>query len=100
MIVLETVLASLNKSFIEMSERYNSVNKILIENTLLNRMETDLDDVSFKFDAAKKALQLVNSLSPGQTKLRHTRRVMKNLSILRTAIGELEKKIEKMLSVR
>jgi len=96
---LESIIERLNESFDKTEKDYDKLLKdiSLNESTLMNAIEDDLDDLSKKFDAAKRGLGLVNKLSMGMTKLKHTQRVMSNLSNLRSEILNLEKKVKEML---
>lgn len=96
---LESIVERLNTAFEKTEKDYDKILKdiSLNESTLMNKIESDLDELSRKFEAAKRGLQLVNKLSMGMTKLKHTQRVMSNLSTLRTSILNLEKKVKEML---
>lgn len=96
---LETIVERLNRVYGLVEADYDRMLKDiqLQESSLMNRIESDLDDLSRKFDAAKRGLSLVNRLSVGMTKLKHTQRVMSNLSSLRSDILNLEKKVKGMM---
>ena len=96
---LESVVERLNGIFEKTEKHYNQVleDVKINESTLMNAIDSDLNDLSNRFDAAKRGLGIVNRLSAGQTKLKHTQRVMSNLSRIRTDIANLEKKIKEML---
>lgn len=96
---LTTIVERLNKVFETLETQYTGIcdDIKLNENVALNRIEDDLDDLSKKFDAARRGLGLVNKLSPSATKLKHTQRVMSNLSVLRSDVLNLERKVKEML---
>lgn len=97
---LESIVERLNTVYEKSEKDYDKLLKdiSLNESTLMNKIESDLDDLSKRFEAAKRGLQLVNKLSVGMTKLKHTQRVMSNLSTLRSEILNLEKKVREMLA--
>lgn len=97
---LESVVERLNTAFEKTEKDYDKILKdiSLNESSLMNKIESDLDELSRKFEAAKRGLSIVNRLSMGMTKLKHTQRVMSNLSNLRTDLLKLENKVKEMLS--
>jgi hypothetical protein len=96
---LESIVQRLNRVYELVEDDYDRILKDiqLHESSLMDRVETELDELSNKFDAAKRGLSLVNKLSPGMTKLKHTQRVMKNLSTIRSDILNLENKVKEMM---
>lgn len=96
---LNSIVERLNKVYETVEVDYDRLLKDikLHESTLMNKIESDMEELSRKFEAAKRGLGLVNKLSTGLTKLKHTQRVMGNLSNLRTEILNIEKKIKEML---
>lgn len=96
---LESVVERLNGVYEKTEKDYDKLLKdiSLNESSLMNKIESDLDALSTKFEAAKRGLSIVNKLSMGMTKLKHTQRVMSNLSTIRSDILNLEKKVKEML---
>lgn len=96
---LNSIVERLNKVYEAIEVDYDKLLKDiqLHEASLMNKIESDMDELSRKFEAAKRGLGIVNKLSAGLTKLKHTQRVMSNLSTLRSDILNLEKKIKEML---
>jgi len=97
---LESIVERLNHAFEKTEKDYDKILKdiSLNEASLMNKIESDMEELSRKFEAAKRGLRLVNKLSMGMTKLKHTQRVMSNLSNLRTDIARLENKVKEMLN--
>lgn len=96
---LDNIVEKINNVYTLLEDDYDRILKdiTLHESTLMNKIESDLDDLSQKFEAAKRGLGIVNKLSAGNTKLKHTQRVMGNLSKLRTQLLNLENKVRDLL---
>lgn len=56
-------------------------------------MMAQMDELSKRFEAAKRGLGLVNKLSPGPTKSKHMSRIMGNLNRIRGMLRQVEKQI-------
>ena len=61
-------------------------------------LDTDMAELQQQFAAARKGLGLVNKLSYGPSKLKHTKRVMSNLNKIRAKLRRLEKEMAKILT--
>lgn len=97
---LNTIVEGLETEFYRLEERFVNLCSECIkmnEASALNALDDEMSSLTDRFDAARKGLSLVNKLSPGPTKLRHTQRIMSNLSRIRTALLDLEKKIRSLL---
>ena len=69
--------------------------KILEErNDAAASLEEQLERASIQFEAARRALSLVNRLTPGETRGRHASRVMNFLNRIRSQMAMLSKTIE------
>jgi hypothetical protein len=91
--------AELNREFAELSERYADIK------TQVGFLKESADSVAFlasmieqisaRFDAAKRGLGLVNKLTPGQSKRKHASRVMINLNTIRRELAQLTKTLQR-----
>lgn len=96
---LESIVERMNNVYTLLEDDYDKILKDiqLHESSLMNKIDTDLDDLSQRFEAAKRGLGIVNKLSASNTKLKHTQRIMGNLSKLRTQLLNLENKVRDLL---
>ena len=68
----------------------------LVENTgndLSVSTLDSLDEISKRFDAAKRGLGLVNKLSPGPSKKKHASRILGNLNRIRGLLRRVENQL-------
>ena len=68
----------------------------LVENTgndLSVSTLDSLDEISKRFDAAKRGLGLVNKLSPGASKKKHASRILGNLNRIRGLLRRVENQL-------
>lgn len=96
----DKITEGLEKEFGRLEDRYADLCSECIkldEASGINALDDELSSLTDRFEAARKGLSLVNSLRPGESKVRNTRRVMSNLSKIRTALLDLEKKIKTLL---
>lgn len=92
---------SINVLFDKMLKEYKELGgkvRRLDEYADTSKVEDELSTLHRRFMAARKGLSIVNSLPYGQSKLKHTKRVMSNLSTIRTMLKELEKTMGQTLS--
>lgn len=63
----------------------------------LEELSGKLDQLSFMFDSARKALKIVGTMKPGEFRAKHTRQLIINLNKIRgrlqSLMGELGDKI-------
>lgn len=58
--------------------------------------EATLEEMTRRFDAARRALSLVNKLQPGPTKQKHASRVLSQMNTFRHYINTLMKQLHTM----
>lgn len=73
-----------------------ATNRTIVENTSAS-LESELDKINQMFNAARKGLGLVNKLPYGDSKLKHTRRVMGNLNRIRGSLRRLESQMSEII---
>lgn len=94
---LNAVYEQLLKEFNELSAPAS----VIVENAGdASDLEAELNKLHQQFAAARKGLGLVNKLSYGDTKLKHTKRVMTNLNQIRGALQRLEKRMAQTFNLR
>lgn len=95
--IIESTYSVLNK----LEEKYKTLkNDVkLNEDSLLDHLDTELEMLDRRFDAARRGLTLANKLrnTNSPTGQKHVNRVLSNLSKLRTSIIELEEKMRSIL---
>lgn len=60
------------------------------------QFDQTIEEISRRFEAARRALGLVNKLSDGPTKKRHAARVMANMNIIRNYMNLLMRQLDEM----
>lgn len=60
------------------------------------QFDQTIEEISRRFDAARRALGLVNQLADGPTKKRHAARVMSNMNVIRNYMNLLMRQLDEM----
>lgn len=66
------------------------------EITSPEQFEATLEEMGRRFDAARRAMGIVNKLQPGPTKKKHASRVLTQMNMFRNYINALTKQLESM----
>ncbi len=91
---LEKQLSKFDEAFTSLQFKHNVAIMEGVTDDLDPDLDTAMDQLAKRLEAARRGLGLTNKLPPGDSRIMHRRKIMGNLNKIRSLFNFIQKKLE------